>query len=117
MRDSALIGSTQVQFTYAVSEQTQYQQAVFRTLLKWVSFICSLLGVAYLIPFLQLGAWSSLIICLNMWTVTVYSLLAIRYMHGANFSTLVRGWLALATWTVCTFGLLQSNEFINIMAL
>jgi signal transduction histidine kinase len=109
--------SPATQHITAETEQTKYQMDVFRSILKVVVVVCGALGIAYAVPFLQQGAWPSLVISLTMLTMAGYSAIAVVQVKQEKVHIFVRVWLSLGTWTVFSFGLLQPNEFMNIMAL
>lgn len=100
-----------------ISEQEDYEQHVFRVLLRSVSGVCAILFVMYLFPYLKTGSWFALTIALTFLAVSAFSTYVLLFTQPARYSTYVGKWLALATWTVFSFGLLQSHEFIHIMAL
>lgn len=101
----------------AQTEQSQYQRDVFRALLKWVVIVCAALTIIYLVPFLQQGALPSLVISITFGIISLYSALALPRLTDQNFMRAARLWLALGTWTVFAFGLMQGQEFILISAL
>lgn|GEM_PF-3198985 len=98
-------------------EQVEYQQDVFRALLKWVAAVCALFTGVYFVTFVQQGSWAALVIGLNFGVITGFSLTALRILTPQNFTLCVRIWLALAMSTIYSFGFLQGDEFINITAL
>lgn len=111
------IPPTIIQYQAVETEQTQYQLDVFCSILKIVIVVTMALGIAYLIPFLQQQALSALVIGVTMLTVATYSFVTLQFITTGNMSLFVRLWLALATWTVFAFGMLQSSEFLHITAL
>lgn len=101
----------------AESDQLNYQLDVFRTILKVVIAICGLFSLVYLMTFVQQGAWPALVVGLTFFAITGYSAIASRRVNPQNLQTVARIWLALASWTVFSFGLLQAAEFTLVMAL
>lgn len=99
------------------SDQNQYQRDLFRTLLKWVAAACSVLSFAYLVPAVQQGLWTGIVVGLDFLVVAVYSVSILWFIPMPDFISSVRAFLALATWTVFAYGLLQPIAYIHIMAL
>jgi len=111
------IPPTVLQHQSAESEQVQYQLDVFCSILKLVVIVTDGLGVAYLAPFIQQGSAPSLVISGTMFVIATYSAVTLPFVNDNNLLSFVRVWLALTTWTVFAFGVLQPDEFLHITGL
>jgi signal transduction histidine kinase len=112
-------GTFHVQVHGAESEQSQYQRDVFQTLLKWVAGLCGALCLAYLVVFIQQEALGALVICLTFAAITSLSVGILLVGDKYTFTTKVRLWLSIASWTVLAFGLFQhsNDNFVQISSM
>lgn len=115
--DQTISYRTQQDFKSAQSEQIEYQQDVFRAMLRWVLIVCSILSIAYFVPFVQQSSFPALVVSVTFISISFYSGFILTRLSIEKFTRHVRLWLAMATWTVFAFGFMQPVEFMHIAAM
>ncbi|QPC84011.1 HAMP domain-containing histidine kinase [Phototrophicus methaneseepsis] len=101
-------------------EQALQQITVFKAAALSAGSVCVLLAFVYLFTGYQAASqtgWPAYWIGTNFAVVGAWSAIALAKANVTNFKFFSVTWMALAAWLVFTFGLFQSEEFLNIAAL
>jgi|GEM_PF-4461624 len=97
-------------------EERQYQDAVFRIMMRWVLLVCLPLGIVYLFNATQENLIANLILAVCFTANTTCSIYVLQNLTLDNIDTLSNLFLGLATATLFFFGFFQPIEFVFISA-
>src|SRR5690242_10069546 len=97
--------------------QQEYQHDVYLTLSKWVSVICAILSILYVLATLSNTHPWPLFVAFQFGLISIFTFASPRLIKIYAFTQVVRVFLVLATLVIFSFSLLQPKEFLPVALL